>query len=134
MHVTDTLKLAPAELRRDTVLKAFELLRKRVAVECTGVVGASAGYPRLQFRELPEDAGTLVVRATVVDRGSRWQRVEYDATYRHADGSGEFVAHQVARAVGQTCALPPTPAPAVPSPRTAATGRDVVSSAMRSRD
>jgi hypothetical protein len=106
VHVTDTLKLAPTELRRDVVLRAFELLRKRVAVECTGGTGASAGFPRLQFGDLPEAAGTLVVRATVVDRGSRWQRVEYDATYRHADGSGELVARQVARAVGQTCALP----------------------------
>lgn len=116
MHVTDTLKLAPAELRRDVVLRAFELLRKRVAVECTGETGASAGFPRLQFRDLPEAAGTLVVRATVVDRGSRWQRVEYDATYRHPDATGELVARQVARAVGQTCALPAT-GPAVPAPR-----------------
>ncbi len=109
MHVTDTLKLAPAELRRDVVLQAFELLRKRVAVECTGQTGASAGFPRLQFRDLPEAAGTLVVRATVVDRGSRWQRVEYDATYRHPDATGQLVARQVARAVGSTCALPATP-------------------------
>lgn len=116
MHVTDTLKLAPAELRRDVVLRAFELLRKRVAVECTGEAGASAGFPRLQFRDLPEAAGTLVVRATVVDRGSRWQRVEYDATYRHPDARGEPVARQVARAVGSTCALPTTDA-VVPAPR-----------------
>lgn len=127
MHVTDTIKLAPAELRRDVVLRAFELLRKRVAVECTGVVGASAGFPRLQFRELPEDAGTLVVRAIVVDRGSRWQRVEYDATYRHQDADGRLVADRVARAVGQTCALPPTPAPAVPAQRGA--GSDLAEAA-----
>lgn len=117
MHVTDTVKLAPSELRRDVVLQAFDLLRKRVAVECTGASGASAGFPTLQFRELPQAAGTLVVRAIVVDRGSRWQRVEYDATYRHQDGSGQPVAHPVARAVGQTCALPADPAPVVPAPR-----------------
>ena len=121
MHVTDTLKLAPAELRRDVVLRAFELLRKRVAVECTGETGASAGFPRLQFRDLPEAAGTLVVRATVVDRGSRWQRVEYDATYRHPDASGQLVARQVARAVGSTCALPAT-SPVVPAQRPEAAG------------
>lgn len=116
MHVIDTVKLAPSELRRDLVLRAFELLRKRVAVECTGETGASAGFPHLQFRDLPEAAGTLVVRATVVDRGSRWQRVEYDATYRHTDATGSYVAQPVARAVGATCALPLVE-PLVPAPR-----------------
>lgn len=116
MHVTDSLKLAPSELRRDVVLRAFELLRKRVAVECTGETGASAGFPRLQFRDLPAAAGTLVVRATVVDRGSRWQRVEYDAMYRHVDADGSLIATRVARAVGQTCALPAVE-PVVPAPR-----------------
>jgi hypothetical protein len=118
VHVTDTLKVAPSDLRRDTVLQAFELLRKRVAVECTGAVGASAGFPRLTFRDLPTAAGTLVVRATVVDAGSRWQRVEYDATYRHTEANGTPVAHLVARATGQTCALPAT-VPAVPAQRSA---------------
>lgn len=117
MHVTDSLKVAAGELRRDVVLRAFELLRRRVAVECTGETGASAGFPRLQFRDLPDVAGTLVVRAIVVDRGSRWQRVEYDAMYRHIAGDGSLVATQVARAVGQTCALPPTPVATVPAQR-----------------
>ena len=130
MHVTDTLKVAANELRRDVVLRAFELLRRRVAVECTGEMGASAGFPRLTFRDLPDAAGTLVVRAVVVDRGSRWQRVEYDAMYRHIAADGSLVATPVARAVGQTCALP-TVAPAVPTPRVedavAAQERELVS-------
>lgn len=112
MHVTDSLKVAATGLRRDVVLRAFELLRKRVAVECTGETGASAGFPRLQFHGLPDAAGTLVVRAFVVDRGSRWQRVEYDAMYRHLAADGSLVATQVARAVGQTCALPVVTVPA----------------------
>lgn len=123
MHVTDRVTLRADELRRDTVLQAFELLRRRVAVERTGAPGASAGFPSLRFHAIPQEAGTLVVRATVVDAGSRWQRVEYDATFRHTAGTAAATAtpatQLVARAVGQTCALPVVPA--VPAQRTSMT-------------
>ncbi|TCJ30586.1 hypothetical protein [Nocardioides jejuensis] len=117
MHVTDRVTLRADELRRDTVLQAFELLRRRVAVERTGAPGASAGFPSLRFHAIPQEAGTLVVRATLVDAGSRWQRVEYDATFRAATSTGTPETQLVARAVGQTCALPVAPAAVVPAPR-----------------
>ncbi|MDO7868232.1 hypothetical protein [Nocardioides jiangxiensis] len=126
MHVTDRLSVAADDLRRDTVLQAFELLRRRVAVECTGAPGASAGFPSLRFHALPQEAGTLHVRAHVVDAGSRWQRVVYDATFRPLASTGTPETQLVARAVGQTCALPAGTPSVVPAQRS---GREQLATA-----
>lgn len=86
----------------DQVLRTFDSLRRRLALRATGREGAAAGYSRLWWNELPTERGRFGAEAAELERGDRWQRVEYRAVFHPEVGD---VSRVLAVGVAQTVGL-----------------------------
>jgi hypothetical protein len=116
--IVELLELPARGLTRDVVLRAFDTLRRRLAIRSTGTEGAAVGFVDLDLEVLPtEMTGHVVVRATALETGEHWQRVRYEAALQESpEVDGLVVERTVGRAIGQTVALTADPL-VVPSPR-----------------
>lgn len=122
LPLVERLELPARGLTREIVLRAFDTLRRRLAVRSTGAEGAAVGFVDLELEPLPDAAGYVVVRATALEAGDTWQRVRYEAALCPTPEivvDGLVVERTFGRAIGQTVALTPTGAPVIPAPRAA---------------
>ena len=121
LPLVERLELPARGLTREVVLRAFDTLRRRLAVRSTGAEGAAVGFVDLELEPLPaESAGYVVVRATALEAGEHWQRVRYEAALCPSPEivvDGLAVEWPLGHAIGQTVALTPRDL-VVPPPRT----------------
>lgn len=105
----ERLELPARDLTNDVLLRAFDTLRRRLAVRIAGCEGVATGFVELQLGEIPADTpGHVVVRATALETTPQWQRVRYEAALRPSPVmviDGLAVERPFAHAVGQTVAL-----------------------------
>jgi hypothetical protein len=111
LPLVERLELPARGLTREVVLRAFDTLRRRLAVRSTGAEGAAVGFVDLDLEPLPDTAaGYVVVRATALEAGETWQRVRYEAALCPMPEivvDGLVVERTFGRAIGQTVALSP---------------------------
>ena len=122
LPLVERLELPARGLTRDVVLRAFDTLRRRLAIRSTGTEGAAVGFVDLDLEVLPaEMTGHVVVRATALETGENWQRVRYEASLQESPEvvvDGIIVERTFGRAIGQTVALAPAAGPVAPAPHT----------------
>lgn len=101
LTLVERLDLPAAAISRGAILRAFDTLRRRLALSATGSEGAAAGFVELDLDTIPEEStGTVVVRATELEHGDHWQRVRYEAAI-----TTDTDEHRIGHAIGQTVAL-----------------------------
>jgi hypothetical protein len=100
--VSEDVEISTDGVTADLVLRAFDVLRRRLAVRATGSEGGAAGFSSLSWDALPSQVGRLTTEAIPIESGERWQRVEYRATFCPREGA---VPRLVAVGIGQTVAL-----------------------------
>lgn len=100
------LRLPAAGLSHTVVLRAFDILRRRVALGLTHSEGAFVGYERLRLLPVPQDArGEVVFTAMVVDVGPRRHRVAYEAVLLEFPGADARNGQVLATGTGLTVAI-----------------------------
>lgn len=100
--VSEAVEISTDGVTADQVLRAFDALRRRLAVRATGSEGAAAGYSDLRWGALPTEGGRFTAEAAPIQSGERWQRVAYRATFCAEAGATPRV---VAVGIGQTVGL-----------------------------
>jgi hypothetical protein len=80
--IIEHLELPARGLTHATVLRAFDILRRRVAIEACGAEGVFTGFDSLRLSDPPEcPAGRVLFSALLLEPASRRHCVGYEATY-----------------------------------------------------
>lgn len=99
-----SLSLPARGLSQAEVLRAFDLLRRRLACAEAGNEGVFVGFDMLEMGEVPlDDPGTIDLTATLLEGSPDRQRVRYEATLRPPGLT--LPERALAKGVGTTVAL-----------------------------
>lgn len=99
------LRLPAQGLTNAEVLRAFDILRRRLATAVSGAEGAFVGYDSLRLASVPEHVqGEVEFTAVLVARHRNRHRVAYRAVL-HPWGRASTDGELLAQATGQTVAV-----------------------------
>jgi len=109
LALVESIDLPAAGISCGAILRAFDTVRRRLAVRATGSEGAAVGYVDLDLAGVPTETdaatGHVVVSATALESGEHWQRVRYEAVLTDDDADGTAEGTPICHAIGQTVAL-----------------------------